>query len=277
VIGLSARDNRGAYGLRLTETNPPGTFPIGTPNVYLFGAGLWIGGIGDVDADASRIRSAIGYNPSRTARTSGSRRGGPEPERPALRSRLDRAERPGAVPRRHGRAAGKLFTVFDDRLRGHDLAAVDPAGGRGASALVRVYGAALDTAIVFQWDVLNISGAIRPTGYTIRDMWMGIVLDPDIGEENDDTAAPLAVDGEPILLVWDSDFTESGFVGRPGFMALVPLDNPGSDVNMTAMTGTSRPGVQPVPQLDETQYEALSGLRVPTIHTVLRPAGAVSR
>jgi hypothetical protein len=33
---------------------------------------------------------------------------------------------------------------------------------------------------------------------------------------------------------------------------------------MTAMTRDSRPGVQPVPQLDATQYEALSGLRVPT-------------
>jgi hypothetical protein len=90
------------------------------------------------------------------------------------------------------------------------------------------------------------------------------VVDPDIGESTDDTAAPLEIDGQPVLLLWDTDFAEGGFTGRPGFLALVPLDNPGSEVTMTAMTRDARPGVQPVPQTDPSQYEALSGLREPT-------------
>jgi hypothetical protein len=122
----------------------------------------------------------------------------------------------------------------------------------------------LDSAVIFQWDILNISDRIRASGYTIRDMWTGVIVDPDVGEPDDDSAAPLEIDGERVLLIWDSDFSESGFTGRPGFLALVPLENPGGAVNMTAMTRDTRPGVQPVPQLDATQYEALSGLRVPT-------------
>lgn len=276
VASLAAHDvnevflrvtNRGAYGLRLAETNPPGTFPIGTPNVYLFGAGLWIGGIGDVDANAvPDTITTIGYNPESNSENEWIEGVvGQSPNDPRFRV-LDSTEPsdqelfPDATV-----APQELFTVFDDRFSVGTISR--PSIPLGVEVRQRSFAftePALDTAIVFQWDVLNISGAIRPTGYTIQDMWMGIVLDPDIGEPNDDTAAPLEVDDEPILLVWDSDFTETGFVGRPGFMALVPLDNPGSDVNMTAMTGTSRPGVQPVPQLDQTQYEALSGLRVPT-------------
>ena len=42
--------NRGGYGLAV-EAADAGNFPRGTPNRYLFGSGLWIGGIGDVDAD----------------------------------------------------------------------------------------------------------------------------------------------------------------------------------------------------------------------------------
>src|SRR5512134_855184 len=276
VASLAAHDvndvflsvtNRGAYGLRPAGTNPPGTFPIGTPNVYLFGAGLWIGGIGDVDANGvPDTITTIGYNPENNSENEWIEGVvGQSPNDPRFRV-LDSTEPsdqelfPDATV-----APQELFTVFDDRFSVGTISR--PSIPLGVEVRQRSFAftePALDTAIVFQWDVLNISGAIRPTGYTIRDMWMGIVLDPDIGEPNDDTAAPLEVDGEPILLVWDSDFTESGFVGRPGFMALVPLDNPGSDVNMTAMTGTIRPGVQPVPQLDVTQYEALSGLRVPT-------------
>ena len=95
-------------------------------------------------------------------------------------------------------------------------------------------------------------------------MWTGIAVDPDIGEPTDDTAALLEIDGAPVLLIWDADFVETGFDGRPGFLALVPLDNPGTEVNMTQMSDGTRPGVQPVPQTDREQYEALSGLREPT-------------
>ena len=259
--------NRGSYGLRLTETNPPGNFPRGTPNRYLFGAGLWIGGIGDVDANGvPDTITTIGYNPQSTGENEWIEGAvGQSPNDPRFRV-LDSTEPSDqelfpATPV----ATQELFTVFDDRFSVGTISR--PSIPLGVEVRQRSFAftePALDTAVVFQWDILNISGRIRATGYTIRDMWTGTVVDPDIGEPTDDTAAPLEIDGETVLLIWDSDFVEGGFTGRPGFLALVPLDNPGDEVNMTAMTGTGRPGVQPVPQLDPTQYEALSGLRTPT-------------
>lgn len=259
--------NRGSYGLRLEQTNSPGNFPRGTLNSYLFGSGLWIGGIGDVDANAvPDTITTIGYNPQDVTENEWIEGAvGQSPNDPRFRV-LDSTEPSDqqlfpATPV----AEQELFTVFDDRFSVGTIS--QPSIPLGVEVRQRSFAftePALESAVVFQWDILNISGDIRATGYTIRDMWIGIVVDPDIGEPTDDTAAPLEIDGEPVLLMWDSDFAEGGFTGRPGFMALVPLDNPGLEVNMTAMTGTSRPGVQPVPQLDQTQYEALSGLRTPT-------------
>jgi hypothetical protein len=276
VASLAAHDvnqvflrvtNRGSYGLRLEQTNSPGNFPRGTLNSYLFGSGLWIGGIGDVDANAvPDTITTIGYNPQDVTENEWIEGAvGQSPNDPRFRV-LDSTEPSDqqlfpATPV----ADQELFTVFDDRFSVGTIS--QPSIPLGVEVRQRSFAftePALESAVVFQWDILNISGDIRPTGYTIRDMWIGIVVDPDIGEPTDDTAAPLEIDGEPVLLIWDSDFVEGGFTGRPGFMALVPLDNPGLEVNMTAMTGTSRPGVQPVPQLDQTQYEALSGLRTPT-------------
>ncbi|HEY7471337.1 MAG TPA: T9SS type A sorting domain-containing protein [Gemmatimonadota bacterium] len=259
--------NRGAYGLRLEQSNSPGNFPRGTLNSYLFGAGLWIGGVGDVDANGvPDTITTIGYNPESTGENEWIEGVvGQSPNDPRFRV-LDSTEPADqelfpATPV----AQQELFTVFDDRFSVGTVSR--PSIPLGVEVRQRSFAftePALDSAVVFQWDILNISGRIRSTGYTIRDLWTGVVVDPDIGEPTDDTAARLEIDGRPVLLIWDSDFTETGFTGRPGFLALVPLDNPGDDVNMTAMTGTSRPGVQPVPQLDPTQYEALSGLREPT-------------
>jgi len=259
--------NRGSFGLRLTDTSPPGNFPRGTPNRYLFGAGLWIGGIGDVDANGvPDTITTIGYNPESTSGNEWIEGAvGQNPNDPRFRV-LDSTEPSDQelfpdTPV----AAQELFTVFDDRFSVGSIS--QPSIPLGVEVRQRSFAftePAIDTAVVFQWDILNISDRIRATGYTIRDMWTGVAVDPDIGEPTDDTAAPLEIDGEPVLLIWDSDFAEGGFTGRPGFLALVPLDNPGGEVNMTAMTGDNRPGVQPVPQLDSTQYEALSGLRAPT-------------
>ena len=259
--------NRGAFGLRLTDTGAPGNFPIGSPNRYLFGAGLWIGGIGDVDANSEPDTiTTIGYNPRDTNENEWIEGAvGQNPNDPRFRV-LDSTEPSDqelfpATPV----AQQELFTVYDDRF------SVGPVGQPSIPLGVEVRQRSfaftepdLDTAVIFQWDILNISDQIRPTGYTIQDMWIGIAVDPDIGEPTDDSAAPLEIDGAPVLLIWDTDFVETGFEGRPGFLALVPLDNPGTEVNMTQLSGDGRPGVQPVPQQDRPQYEALSGLREPT-------------
>lgn len=277
VISIGAHDvnevflgvtNRGAYGLRRADIGMPGNFfPIATPNVYLFGSGIWIGGIGDVDANGvPDTITTIGYNPQDTNENEWIEGAvGQNPNDPRFRV-LDSTEPSDqelfpATPL----APQELFTVYDDRFSVGQIS--QPSIPLGVEVRQRSFAftePGLDTAIFFQWDILNISDQIRASGYTIQDMWTGIAVDPDIGEPEDDTAAPLEVDGAPVLLIWDTDFVETGFSGRPGFLALVPLDNPGTEVNMTQLSGDGRPGVQPVPQLDRTQYEALSGLREPT-------------
>jgi hypothetical protein len=259
--------NRGSFGLRLTDVNPPGNFPRGTPNRYLFGAGLWIGGIGDVDANGiPDTITTIGFNPeSGTENEWIEGSFGQNPNDPRFRVLDSNAPSDQELFPDTPVAQQELFTVYDDRFSVGTISR--PSIPLGVEVRQRSFGFTdpdLDSAVIFQWDILNISDRIRASGYTIRDMWTGVMVDPDVGEPDDDSAAPLEIDGEPVLLIWDSDFTESGFTGRPGFLALVPLENPGGAVNMTAMTGDNRPGVQPVPQLDATQYEALSGLRVPT-------------
>ena len=260
--------NRGAFGLHRADINSPGNFfPIGTPNVYLFGSGLWIGGIGDVDANGvPDTITTIGYNPQDTDENEWIEGAvGQNPNDPRFRV-LDSTEPSDqelfpATPV----AQQELFTVYDDRFSVGPIS--QPSIPLGVEVRQRSFAFTepdLATAVFFQWDILNISDRIRATGYTIQDMWTGIVVDPDIGEPEDDSAAPLEIDGAPVLLIWDTDFIETGFSGRPGFLALVPLDNPGTDVNMTQLSDGTRPGVQLVPQTDPGQYEVLSGLLVPT-------------
>jgi hypothetical protein len=118
----------------------------------------------------------------------------------------------------------------------------------------------LETAVIFQWDMRNISDRIRATGYTIDDPWIGIVLDPDIGETNDDVAAPLEVDGATVLVIWDLDFVAQLFEGRPGFLAVVPMVEPGTPVTVSQLASALVGGVQQVPQTDAGQYRALAGI-----------------
>jgi hypothetical protein len=259
--------NRGAYGVRRADTDTPGNFfPIGTSNVYLFGSGIWIGGIGDVDANSvPDTITTVGFDPLGGESEWIEGAVGQNPNDPRFRV-LDSTEPSDqqlfpATPV----AQQELFTVYDDRFSVGPVSR--PSIPLGVEVRQRSFAftePALGTAVMFQWDILNISDRIRPTGYTIQDMWVGIALDPDLGEVSDDTAARFEIDGQPVLLIWDFDFSESTFTGRPGFLALVPLDNPGVQVNMTQLSDGNRPGVQRTPEPDAPQYEALSGIREPT-------------
>jgi hypothetical protein len=266
--------NRGGFGLALSDADA-GNFPNGTPNRYIFGAGLWIGGIGDVDNDGQPDQiTTLGYNPSTLADVEwiegavGFARNDPRFRVLDSTNPDDQDDFP-ATPV----ATEELFTVYGDRFStfGSGQSSV-PLGVEVRQRSFAFTEADLDTAVIFQWDFLNISDQIRNTGYTIEDLWTGIVLDPDVqvspfGSVLDDTAAPLVVDGEEVLLIWDSDFSEPGFEGAPGFMAVVPLVNPGGQTTITQLTSQFGAGVLIVPTTDSNQYETLAGIapREPTI------------
>lgn len=260
--------NRGQFGL--SGEGAPGNFPRGTPNRYLFGAGLWVGGIGDVDDDGVPDSvTTIGFNPSNLGNFEWIEGAvGFDPDDPRFRVLdttvpADREIFPGDPV-----AEQELFAVYADRFsvsRGGRVSI--PLGVEVRQRSFAFTEEALETAIFLQWDVQNVSGRLRDFGYTIREMWTGIVLDPDVGGGvADDTAAPLEIDGEPVLLIWDSEFDEPpfdgnpGFTETPGFLAIVPLENPGGSTNFSQMTSALVAGVLRVPQVDPAQFRALAGL-----------------
>jgi hypothetical protein len=257
--------NRGGYGLA-TQSLDVGNFPRGTPNRYLFGSGLWVGGIGDVDADGQPdTLTTIGFNPSSVAEVEwiegafGFSRDDPRFRVLDSSEPLDQELFPADPV-----ADQELFTVYADRfsvVTGQRISI--PLGIEVRQRSFAFDEPGLDSAVIFQWDLLNISDRIRATGYTVRETWTGLILDPDIGETDDDraddTAAPLDIDGRRVLLIWDTNFQEALFNGPPGFLAIVPLIESGA-VNVTQMTSGNVPDVLPVPQTDAGQYAALAGL-----------------
>lgn len=268
--------NRGGMGLALME-NDAGNFPRGTPNRYIFGAGLWVGGIGDIGADGTPdTLTTIGFNPSNPAVIEWIEGGlGFDRDDPRFRV-LDSTE-----PADAGLFPGdpvadqELFAIYSDRVSVFPPNA-SPSIPLGVEVRQRSFAftdPGLETAVFFQWDLSNVSDRIRTAGYPIRELRTGIVLDPDIGEVGevgDDTAASLEVDGEEVLLIWDSDFAVSGFEGRPGFLAVVPLLEPGTPVTVSQLSSQLVLGVQLVPQSDAAQYRALGG-SAPNTPTVTLP------
>lgn len=253
--------NRGGYGLAI-QAPDLGNFPRGTPNQYLFGSGLWIGGIGDVDADGQPdTLTTIGFNPSSVAEVEwiegafGFSRDDPRFRVLDSTEPLDQELFPAEPV-----AEQELFAVFADRfsvITGQRISI--PLGIEIRQRSFAFTEPGLDSAVIFQWDLLNISDRIRTSGYTVREMWTGLILDPDIGEVTDDTAAPLEIDGRTVLLIWDADFKETLFSGAPGFLAIVPLADSGP-INVSQMTSGNEPDVLRVPQTDTAQYAALAGL-----------------
>lgn len=268
--------NRGGIGLSLSQPDL-GNFPRGTANRYFFGAGLWIGGIGDVDDDGTPDSVVTtGYNPDLPARIEWIE-GAVGFERDEPRFRVLDSDEPTdesffpAEPV----ADHELFTMYGDRFSlvvGNDVTI--PLGVEVRQRSFAFDEPGLDGTIFFQWDLLNISDRIRPRGYTIEGLTTGIALDPDIGLDlDDDTAAPLEIDGRRVLVVWDADFFEGTFDGAPGFLAIVPLEDPGEVVvtQMENAEGQDVGGVQDVPQTDAAQYRVMIGAE-PDEPTVRDPA-----
>ncbi len=261
--------NRGGYGLAVGPSDV-GNFPRGSTNRYLFGAGLWVGGIGDVDADGQPdTLTTIGFHPTDISDIEWVE-GAIGFSRDDPRFRVLSSTNPSDMDLFPVQpvADQELFTMYGDRFT--VPTSFGPSIPLGLEVRQRSFvfdEADLSGTVFVQYDMTNISDRIRSSGYTIREPWAGIVLDPDLGDPTDDTAARLEVDGQAVLLIWDSNFQETSFEGTPGFLAIVPLVDPGAAINVTQLTSSAGVGVRGVPVTDATEYLTLAGLdpRGPTI------------
>jgi hypothetical protein len=101
-----------------------------------------------------------------------------------------------------------------------------------------------------------------PGPYDLEEMSVGIAIDPDIGDSGDDqiTFFPEL----DTMVYWDNNFAEPGFVGVPGFGAVMYLKTPtdpatGEEVGLANFTLFVRGTIRPDPESAQEWYEGLTG------------------
>jgi hypothetical protein len=266
-------DNRGGIARSSADLESVASFPAGSPNEYLFSAGLWIGGVvrgqAVVATTAEHAPFASEFLPGRR---SGQRIGG---------SRILCSSRPADLDRWYPefRDGGDVPLLLGDE----DCVAIFHDGNpvRDVHAPigieVRQRAAAFRTgleahAIVFVWD-FEVAG-LEP----VTDAHAAVFVDADIGADfsDDRCSAVLEVpsgannpQSEPVqanlFFCWDQDFAEDTFdQNPPGFFGVSFLHSPAETgarrLSRATETGNSFAGGLPNdPETDGSQHELMAG------------------
>ncbi|MFQ6103313.1 MAG: FlgD immunoglobulin-like domain containing protein [Candidatus Glassbacteria bacterium] len=275
--------NVGPIGQNLLTGSGAGFWPTGSGNSYIFGNGLWIGGIADVNGDqVPDTITVIGYDPSQGQTEFREGRVGQSTSDPLARvfdSRdstdleewPDEFRNPGGDPLVLSQQ--DLVTIYND-ISGEPLGAYRlgiQVNQRSMAFTGKVAGVSVH-ALYFIWTIVNMSDSLPDGPYTIEDMYVGHQADIDIGgTATDDMTSfiPTFVeDADTILLntavTWDATFFEVGFDGEVGLLGFTFDETmaPGADVNYTFMSNPSnnQPRPDPNPADDIEQYNILACL-----------------
>jgi hypothetical protein len=275
--------NWGIIGQDVMTGTGAGFWPYGSGDTYVFGTGLWIGGIADVNNDGTTDTvTALAYAPSEGLSEHAEGRFGQESSDPLARifdSRdpTDLAEWPPEFRFPGGDpivlSQQDLVTIYNDDSG-------TPAGAFALGVQVnqrsmafsgKVAGTSVD-AIYFVWTIVNISDSL-PTGpYTIEGMHVGYCADVDLGPsstEDKTSFIPYVVEESDTVLLntavaWDANLSETGFTGQPGILGFSfdETQVPGSIVHFTFMSnpGITAPRPDPEASEDEAQFRILSCL-----------------
>jgi hypothetical protein len=230
---------------------PGGFWPKDTENKYVFGSGIWIAGIADVDGDG--IEDTLGlqmYNPLSGWSECAPGRIADDPDDPLSRLFLstnpqDLNEWPDEFRDKYGNpvvhSLQDIVGFYND-VSGQPHFAGGPYGIQVAQRSMAFLAGRTSQVIIFEWEMRNLSGSVPGGPYAIENAYIGIDSDMDIGVSfNDDRtsrfiyqdnlATPEPGDSIPINMAfaWDDDFEESDFVGIPGFVGVKFLRSPGND------------------------------------------------
>ncbi len=275
--------NVGPIGQDLLSGNGAGFWPTGSGNSYIFGNGLWIGGIADVDGDGNPDTVAVlGYDPSQGQTEYREGRVGQSSSDPLTRvfdsrDSLDLEEWPEEFSDPQGDpnvlSDQDLVTIYND-IGGTPLGANRlgiQVNQRSMAFSGKVAGTSVH-AIYFIWTVVNMSDSLPDGPYTLEDVYVGFNADIDVGGNAADdmtSFVPTYIsDGDTTLLntavAWDNTFFEAGFTGEVGLLGFTFDESlvPGADVNFSFMTNPSnnQPRPDPDPADDREQYNILACL-----------------
>ena len=243
--------NQGPIGLNLETGNGTGFFPSNTSNNYVFGTGLWFGARYDADGDGDLDRVFTqGYNP--LAGDSEFREGRNDQDmddpltrvfdslaRPEQGDEMDLEEWPDQF-RLEDPETGELVPFIrsdQDRVTTYTTKDKPPVFGGftmplegNQRCMAFKFGLAAE-AIFFILDIGN-------GGYEVmKSAWVGFEKDMDVGVSFADDVTRfirnrITPEGDTtrvnMAYAWDSDFTESNFIGDPGFVGIAYLGSPGN-------------------------------------------------
>jgi hypothetical protein len=233
--------NQGIIGNTVDTGGGRGFFPSSTNNNYVFGCGLWFGAQYDADDDGDLDKVfSQGYNP--LAANSEFREGRGDQDRDDPLTRVfdstesgDLAEWP---PQFSDSTTGDPLVYSDqDLVTTYTTQDEPPEIGDFQLPLdvnqrsMALISGNMAQVIFFVFDVIHTGDQV------LEDAWIGFDSDMDIGQAFSDDLSSFFVDriktGDDTVkldlgFAWDSDFTESNFVGDPGFVGVSFLLSPGN-------------------------------------------------
>jgi len=238
--------NTGQLGNDLFTGNGRGVWPSGTPNNYVFGMGVWIGGIADLDGDGTKDTvTVLGYDTLSGGTEHAEGRVGQDTSDPLARvfsSTIiedlidwpDEFRDPQGDPIVY--SSQDFVTIYND-ISGEPSYEAGRCGIEiKQRSMAFVGGLNFNTILVF-YEITNRSDSLPDGPYTLEEASIAFVSDMDIGDEfaDDMTSVLDSVDvygrgtvGLNTGIAWDKDFNETGWEGKVGFVGVHLLQPPGN-------------------------------------------------
>jgi len=237
---------RGQMGKDVLNNIGLGYWPGWTLDNYVFGMGLWVGSIADVDGDGIKDTVAVcGYDPRNGL--SEYREGwiGQDPADPLARvfssTVLEDIEQwPELFRNKNGepdvQSLQDFVTIYND-VSGDPLYEAGRCGLEIRQRSMAFLGGLNYNTILIFFEIVNLSDSLPGGPFTLEESYVSFVSDIDIGWDfADDMTSVLdevdiyrdEIEVLNTVITWDSDFDELNFAGTPGMVGIFFLQPPGN-------------------------------------------------